>query len=377
MIDPTLGELLAAMPQMPPLNAETLAQIRPFAAVPPPAVLASPAATPTTAVSPDPIAASPAAVSPGPTAASPAAVSPGPTAASPAAAGSASIGWQETSISGPDGAPLPLTILRPAAASHAAPCVYWIHGGGMIMGNRYSQIDIPLEWLGEFGAVVVSVDYRLAPEARGSAPVDDCYQGLAWIFEHAEDLGVDAGRVVVAGASAGGGLAAGVTLMARDRGLGPIAGQVLIGPMLDHRNETTSSRQFSGRPGVWTREMNEFAWRCLLGDADAPAGADLSSAARTANRDGGAVSGYVSPAVAGDLAGLPPAYLDAGSAEVFRDEVVAYASRIWAAGGHAELHVWAGGFHGFDALFPDAPLSVAARRTRTAWVGRLWGPYRL
>ncbi|XVV15611.1 alpha/beta hydrolase fold domain-containing protein [Actinoplanes sp. CA-131856] len=306
-IDPGLRELLAAMPAMPPLNAGTLLQIRPFAAPPPPAALAR-------------------------------------------------ADRREIAIPGPGGDPLPLTILRPAAVSSAAPCVYWIHGGGMIMGNRYSQIDIPMEWLEAFGAVVVSVDYRLAPEARGSAPVGDCYQGLAWVFEHAAELGVDAGRVVVAGASAGGGLAAGVTLMARDRGAGPIAGQVLIGPMLDHRNETPSSRQFAGGPGVWTREMNEFAWRCLLGDAPGGQGDD---------------PGYASPAVAVDLGGLPPAYLDAGSAEVFRDEVVAYASRIWAAGGHADLHVWAGGFHGFDALFPDAPLSVAARQARTAWVGKL------
>ena len=131
-----------------------------------------------------------------------------------------------------------------------------------------------------------------------------------------------------------------------------MAAQVLVCPMLDHRSATTSARQFTG-PGVWSRESNRFAWSAVLGaePADVPAS--------------------VSPSGAADLAGLPTAYLDAGSAEVFRDEVVEYASRIWAAGGQAELHVWAGGFHGFDALFPAATVSRAARATRLGWLRRV------
>jgi acetyl esterase/lipase len=226
-----------------------------------------------------------------------------------------------------------------------------MHGGGMVMGDRFSQIDIPLEWLDEFGAVVVSVDYRLAPEAVGTTLVDDCYQALRWVAGHTGELGVDPAKIIVAGASAGGGLAAGVALLARDHGSPAIAAQILICPMLDHRNAHTSSRQYSGEPGVWTREMNEFGWRAVLGDrTDVPA--------------------HVSPALADDLSGLPTAYVDTGSAEVFRDEDVDYATRIWAAGGQAELHVWAGGFHGFDALFPEAPISATARRTRTDWLAR-------
>ncbi|MFD3441806.1 alpha/beta hydrolase [Streptomyces sp. NPDC058685] len=263
---------------------------------------------------------------------------------------------REVTFPSGDGAQIPLSVLSPARADRTtkAPCVYWMHGGGMVMGDRFSQIDIPLEWLDEFGAVVVSVDYRLAPEATGTTLVDDCHQGLLWIFEHAEELGVDPLRVVVAGASAGGGLAAGVTLMARDRGTPPIAAQMLICPMLDHRNNTTSSRQYSGGPAVWTREMNEFGWRSVLGglaDEDVPA--------------------YVSPALADDLSSLPTTYIDAGSAEVFRDEDVDWATRIWEAGGQAELHVWAGGFHGFDALYPQVRVSAAARRTRSDWLARV------
>jgi acetyl esterase/lipase len=226
------------------------------------------------------------------------------------------------------------------------------------MGDRFSQIDIPLEWLDEFGAVVVSVDYRLAPEATGTVLVDDCYRGLLWVAEHAAELGVDPARIVVAGASAGGGLAAGVTLLARDLGTPAIAAQVLICPMLDHRGATASSRQYSGVPGVWTGEMNAFGWRCVLGDL-----ADDE------------VPAYVSPALADDLSGLPTTYVDTGSAEVFRDEDTAYATRIWAAGGQAELHVWAGGFHGFDALYPQARISATARRTRTDWLAHVLSPH--
>ncbi|WP_250006452.1 alpha/beta hydrolase [Actinoplanes sp. M2I2] len=304
-IDTQLRTLLAGLPAFPSLDRETLAQIRPFAA---PAI-------------------------------------------EPLLEGRA-VTRREITIPGPDGASLPLTILSPPSPE-AAPCVYWIHGGGMVMGNRYSQIDIPLEWLERFGAVVVSVDYRLAPESGGTALVDDSYQGLLWVAQHAAELGIDPARIVVAGASAGGGLAAGVTLMARDRGYPAVAAQVLIGPMLDHRNATTSSRQFAGDPGVWTRAMNAFGWQSVL--------AGLTDEV---------VPEYVSPALATDLSDLPPTYVDAGSAEVFRDEVVTFAFRIWAVGGDADLHIWAGGFHGFDALFPQAPISASARETRTAWLAR-------
>ncbi|GAB1817135.1 alpha/beta hydrolase [Herbidospora sp. RD11066] len=260
---------------------------------------------------------------------------------------------REVTVVADDGAAIPLTILSPADRAADAPCVFWIHGGGMIMGDRFANLDIPLEWLDRLGAVVVTVDYRLAPDVTGTTLAEDCYRALTWTAENAADLGVDPTKIVVAGISAGGGLAAGVALMARDRGAPALAAQVLICPMLDHRDATTSTLQFTG-PGVWSREMNAYGWRAVIGDlTDVPA--------------------YVSPAVAADLSGLPPTYIDAGSAEVFRDEDVAYASRIWAAGGRADLHVWDGGFHGFDALYPAAGLSVEARRTRTEWLNRLMG----
>ncbi|MGW3645474.1 alpha/beta hydrolase [Streptomyces sp. NPDC000878] len=311
-LDPELRELLADMPLMSRLSPEILAQLRRLPSTPVEPLLAH-----------------------------------------------RQVDRREVTVPAKDGAPIPLSVFSPANTDRtaAAPCVYWMHGGGMVMGDRFSQIDIPLEWLDEFGAVVVSVDYRLAPEATGTALVDDCYQGLLWVAEHSAELGIDPARIIVAGASAGGGLAAGVTLLARDLGTPAIAAQMLICPMLDHRNTSTSSRQYSGGPGVWTREMNEFGWRAVLGeltDQEIPE--------------------YVSPALADDLSGLPTTYIDTGSAEVFRDEDTDYATRIWAAGGQAELHVWAGGFHGFDALYPQARISAAARRTRTAWLTRLLLP---
>lgn len=260
---------------------------------------------------------------------------------------------QEFVVAARDGAQLPVSVFRAAGATAQAPCIYWLHGGGMVMGDRFANLDIPLDWLERYGAVVVTIDYRLAPEVSGRTLVEDCYQGLLWIAAHAVELGIDAQRILVAGASAGGGLAAGTTLMARDLKGPQIAAQILICPMLDHRNATVSSHQYAGDPGVWTREKNSFAWQSVLGGQSGPE-----------------VSSYVSPALATDLSGLPATYIDAGSAEVFRDEDVAYAGGIWAAGGQAELHVWAGGFHGFDAMFPDAHVSAAARAARSDWLGR-------
>jgi acetyl esterase/lipase len=263
----------------------------------------------------------------------------------------------DLTVPGPEGAPdISLFVVRPLAppGNGPRPVIYHSHGGGMVLGNNRAGVEVVLEWARELDAVVVSVEYRLAPEHPYPAGVEDVYAGLLWTARHAGELGGDPERIVVAGASAGGGLTAALALLARDReGPRPL-GQVLMYPMLDDRNDTPSAHQMAG-VGAWDRTANETAWTAVLGEA----------------RGGPDVPAYAAPARASDLSGLPPAFLDVGSAETFRDEVVDYASRIWRAGGVAELHVWPGGFHGFDAFAPHTVLARDARAARTAWLRRL------
>mgnify|MGYP001042883308 FL=1 len=269
--------------------------------------------------------------------------------------------WEDRLIPGPPGAPaVAVTIVRPVRAEAAAPGVLSIHGGGQVLGTRFFGTGELIDFAVRFGTVGVAVEYRLHPEAsdaapgpRGTAGAKDCYAALEWFAAHADELGVDTERLLVSGASAGGGLSASVALMARDRGGPRLAGQLLDCPMLDDRNDTVSASQYDGI-GAWDRNNNDTAWNAILGP----------------DRFTDAVSPYAAPARAGDLSGLPPAYIAVGAAEVFRDEAVAYASGIWAAGGAAELHVWSGGYHGFAGFSPDAIVSRAALAARDSWVRR-------
>lgn len=261
---------------------------------------------------------------------------------------------EDRRIPGYNGDEIVVTVYRRPDQTVAGPGIYHIHGGGMIIGDRFMGVQGFLPYIASHGAVVVTVEYRLAPEFPDPVPVEDSYAGLVWTAEHADELGIDLSRLVVAGASAGGGLSAGVTLMARDRKGPELRASLLIYPMLDDRNETVSSHQIQGI-GVWDRTSNDTGWDALLGD----------------RRGTDGVSVYASPSRAEDLSGLPPTFIDVGSAEVFRDEDVAYASRIWAAGGVCELHVWPGGFHGFDSLAPQAQISIAMTETRNRWLTRM------
>lgn len=257
-------------------------------------------------------------------------------------------------VPGPAGSPdVPVLVCRPKGLTRPAVGVLFVHGGGMIMGDRRTGLDAVLDWVEALQLVVVSAEYRLAPEHPYPAPVEDCYAALCWAAEHAADVGIDPARLLIAGESAGGGLAAGVALMARDQGGPALAGQVLMCPMLDDRNQTPSSHELNAE-GIWDRGSNETGWRALLGE----------------DCGGPSVSPYAAPARASDLSALPPTFIDVGSVETFRDEDVDYAVRIWRAGGSAELHVWAGGFHGFDLIAPTAAVSQEARAARLNWLRR-------
>lgn len=250
---------------------------------------------------------------------------------------------------------IPLSVLRQRELRVARPCIYFVHGGGMTRGDRFTGAECFPQWIDQLGVVVASIEYRLAPEHMYPAAIIDCFEGLLWIAGHADDLGIDRARIVIVGVSAGGGLAAATALMARDQDGPQLLGQMLKSPMLDDRNTTKSALQFSESPG-WNRESNLSGWRAVLGDAQGTS----------------AVSPYAAPSRASDLSNLPPAFIDVGSAEVFRDEAVDYASRIWSCGGQAELHVWPGGFHGFEQLAPGALLSQKARHASDEWLMTLF-----
>jgi acetyl esterase/lipase len=259
-----------------------------------------------------------------------------------------------SSLSIPRGVGLPTMealFLAPAHQPPPWPCVFAIHGGGMILGDSRTDIAPLVDWVHELAVAVVSVDYRLAPEHPYPAGIDDCFIGLDWVAKHSASLGLDPTIMIVTGYSAGGGLAASLSLMARDRGGPRIDHQVLICPMLDDR-ATTASSAIEGVP--WDPVSNLTAWRALLGDA----------------QGGDHLSPYAAASRAEDCGDLPAAYLDVGSVELFRDETIAYAQNLLLAGVPTELHVWPGGTHGFHQMAPQARVSTAAQRAQQDYVRR-------
>lgn len=286
---------------------------------------------------------------------------PGPSSptAAEAVAGRA-VTAEETTIPGPEGAPdLEISIFRPrdlpAGAATGRGIIVNFHGGGMIVGHRSWEHGRVVDLVDWHGLIGVNVEYRLAPEHPYPAGVEDNYAATVWVSEHAAELGGDPERIIVMGGSAGGGFAAAVSLMARDRQGPGLAGQLLLCPMLDNANDSVAARQFDGI-GTWQLESNRFAWTCVLGE-------DLAFST--------AAPAYAAPARASDLSGLPPAFIEVGAAEMFRDEDCDYAQRIWATGGDAELHVWSGACHGFDMYAPDSQVTRAALSARDSWFSRV------
>lgn len=269
-------------------------------------------------------------------------------------AGDAAVTCTDYEIAGYGGVPIVVSVIAARDRVGQGPGIYHVHGGGMIMGNRFAGAEDLVAWALRYGAVCVTVEYRLAPQVEAPALVEDCYAGLRWMAQNAAMLGLDPERIVVFGGSAGGGLAAGTALLARDRGGPRLIGQLLQCPMLDDRDLTESGRQCEG-VGVWDRTMNLSAWRAVFGERQGTAAADP----------------YSAPARMEDLSNLPPTFIDAGSAETFRDEAIDYARRIILAGGLCELHVWPGAFHGFYTMTPDAAVSQACVAARENWLARV------
>ncbi len=240
---------------------------------------------------------------------------------------------EDLEIPGPEGAPkVRVTVYTPTSAARAMPAYVHLHGGAYLMGSPAFAGRENTNLAADQGCLIVSVDYRCAPEDPAPAAIEDSYAALAWIHDNAATLGVDAARVAVGGDSAGGGLAASLALLARDRGKYPVCFQLLIYPMLDDRTAVSTTVNPNVGEFVWNNVSNLFAWGAYLGQAPGSDG----------------VSPYAAAARATDLSGLPPAYIGVGALDLFMQEDIDYAQRLMAAGVPTELHIFPGCFHSFD-----------------------------
>ncbi|KIW90847.1 uncharacterized protein Z519_08630 [Cladophialophora bantiana CBS 173.52] len=259
---------------------------------------------------------------------------------------------KEHIITTPAGVTLPVySFIKKGASKTPGPAILHCHGGGMILGS-VAMVAQGIAWeVQQTGVPIFSVEYRLAPESQGENLVEDCYAGLVWLSQNASKFNVDPARIAVFGESAGGGLAAGVALMARDKGLSPpLAKQILIYPMIDDRNLVPNEQL---EPfAFWKTEDNITGWTALLG-ADKVGKHDVD------------VSQYCVPARAKSVANLPPTYIDIGGLDIFRDEDIEYAKRIAMEDIEVEFHLYPGVPHAFEIIAPNATV------TKRAWEHRL------
>lgn len=252
-----------------------------------------------------------------------------------------------------DGHVVPLRVHRAVGSAGPAPAVVWMHGGGLVSGTHLIDDGRFDRWCTRFGIVGIAVDYGLAPERPYPGPLEDCYAALAWVHEHAAELGVLPDCIGIGGASAGGNLAAALALLARDRGDLPVAFQALVYPMLDDRMVTASS---AWDVPIWPPAANDYGWSAYL----------------SGRRGAPDVSSYAAPARATELAGLPSAFVCVGALDGFLDEDVDYAARLARAGVPVELHVYPGAPHGFDLLMVGTEVAKRCRRHLDEWLaGRL------
>ncbi len=259
---------------------------------------------------------------------------------------------------GLNGAPdVPMLIHRPVGEDALLPCIFHMHGGGYVIGSPVADGPQHRALAAALRCCIVSVDYRLAPETPFPGAVEDCYAALTYLWANAEALWIDASRVGVMGESAGGGLAAALALMTRDRGEFALAFQHLIYPMIDDRTcVTTDPHPYLGE-FIWTPHNNRFGWSALLGGAPGAPG----------------VSPYAAAARADDIGRLPPTFIATGALDLFLEEDLDYARRLIRAGVSVELHVYPGGFHAFD-YDPSASVAAQARRDSQAALARALRP---
>ena len=252
-------------------------------------------------------------------------------------------------VPGADGAPdVRVLYYEPKNKEASAPAMVWIHGGGYVIGSADADEILCRRIVVETGLTIASVDYRLAPEAQGLELVEDCYAALRWLHGNANELGIDTTRISIGGASAGGGLAACLAILARDRAEFPVAFQLLIYPMLDDRTSSTREAHPYAGEFIWTPESNRFGWESILGHA--PGGDDVSP--------------YTAAARVEDVSGLPPAFISVGALDLFLEEDIDYAKRLIAAGVPTELHVYPGAYHAYD-LNAEARVTKAYFRDLT------------
>jgi acetyl esterase/lipase len=261
-------------------------------------------------------------------------------------------------IRGPANAP-EVRVVRytPLKIQAPAPALLHVHGGGYVLGKPEMSDAQSKLLASRIGCVVASVDYRLAPETPFPGAVEDCYAALIWLGGEAVKLRVDETRIAIGGESAGGGLAAALALLNRDRAAVPLVLQYLTYPMLDHRTGSGADRHIYEGVATWSADSNRFGWASLLGEG----------------RTGDEVSPYASPSRAPSLAGLPPAFITVGALDLFADETLDYARRLIGEGVSTELHVYPGAFHGFNQV-ADADVTRRFERDLHAALMRAFKP---
>jgi triacylglycerol lipase len=251
-----------------------------------------------------------------------------------------SVRREELFVPGPEGAPdVRVLLYTPPGEKTGRPAYLHIHGGGYVLGSPEMNDAANRTTALELDCVVAAVTYRLAPETQAPGPVEDCYAALLWLKQEAERLGIDPQRIAIGGESAGGGHAAMLAFLARDRGEVSVRVQILDSPMLDDRTGSSPDPHPYCGEFMWTPDSNRFGWSSLLGTE--AGGADVPADAVPARRQ--------------DLAGLPPTYIAVGALDLFVEESLEYGRRLIRAGVPTEIHVIPGAYHGFSVTSPDAP----------------------